>query len=145
MKAHAGGFPGIVRSSCVSAASIHTPGSVRALQARVLRPDRETKKRVREREEAGRLRRRGGCFKIPPLYGCRIINTPGLHINMHLLGISLLLAYLLYSNLASDYYEDYEQEQMDEPVSPRCARCLSGLHTAVRSRSCSRNRSCFSS
>ncbi|XP_023814514.1 vascular endothelial growth factor C isoform X1 [Oryzias latipes] len=34
---------------------------------------------------------------------------------MHLLGISLLLAYLLYSNLASDYYEDYEQEQMDEP------------------------------
>ncbi|KAM6940139.1 vascular endothelial growth factor C [Xenentodon cancila] len=40
---------------------------------------------------------------------------------MHLLGISLLLAYLLYSNRASDlshsnYYE-YELEQMDEPVS----------------------------
>lgn len=103
-----------------------TPGSVRALQAGVLHPDRETKKRAREREreEAGRLRHRGGFFKIPRLYGCRIINTPGLHINMHLLGISLLLAYLLYSNLASDYYEDYEQEQMDEPVSPRCARLL---------------------
>ncbi|XP_051242386.1 vascular endothelial growth factor C [Dicentrarchus labrax] len=43
---------------------------------------------------------------------------------MHLLGISLLLAYLLYSNLASDfshsdYYDYYElQEQMDEPDSP---------------------------
>ncbi|XP_028447186.1 vascular endothelial growth factor C [Perca flavescens] len=41
---------------------------------------------------------------------------------MHLLGISLLLAYLLYSNLASDfshsdYYDYYEQEQMDEPDS----------------------------
>ncbi|XP_070684267.1 vascular endothelial growth factor C [Pempheris klunzingeri] len=41
--------------------------------------------------------------------------------NMHLLGLSLLLAYLLYSNLASDFshsdYYDYE-EQMDEPDSP---------------------------
>ncbi|XP_053193262.1 vascular endothelial growth factor C [Scomber japonicus] len=41
---------------------------------------------------------------------------------MHLLGISLLLAYLLYTNLASDFshsdYEYYEQEQMDEPDSP---------------------------
>lgn len=41
---------------------------------------------------------------------------------MHLLGISLLLAYLLYTNLArdfsdTDYYDYYEQEQMDEPVS----------------------------
>ncbi|TKS69404.1 Vascular endothelial growth factor C [Collichthys lucidus] len=41
---------------------------------------------------------------------------------MHLLGISLLLAYLLYTNLASDfshsdYYDYYEQEQMDEPDS----------------------------
>ncbi|KAL7404115.1 hypothetical protein ABVT39_009900 [Epinephelus coioides] len=41
---------------------------------------------------------------------------------MHLLGISLLLAYLLYTNLASDFshsdYDDYyEQEQMDEPES----------------------------
>ncbi|XP_075948153.1 vascular endothelial growth factor C [Anarhichas minor] len=41
---------------------------------------------------------------------------------MHLLGISLLLAYLLYTNLASDFshsdYDDYyEQEQMDEPDS----------------------------
>lgn len=41
---------------------------------------------------------------------------------MHLLGISVLLAYLLYTNLASDfshndYYDYYEQEQMDEPVS----------------------------
>ncbi|KAM8773628.1 vascular endothelial growth factor C isoform 2-T2 [Acanthopagrus schlegelii] len=42
---------------------------------------------------------------------------------MHLLGISVLLAYLLYANLASDfshsdYYDYYEQEQMDEPDSP---------------------------
>lgn len=42
---------------------------------------------------------------------------------MHLLGISLLLAYLLYTNLAtdfshSDYYEYYEQERMDEADSP---------------------------
>ncbi|KAK2815484.1 hypothetical protein Q5P01_025951 [Channa striata] len=42
---------------------------------------------------------------------------------MHLVGIALLLAYLLYSNLASDFsrsdYDDYyEQEQMDEPDSP---------------------------
>ncbi|MEQ2163427.1 hypothetical protein GOODEAATRI_030013 [Goodea atripinnis] len=41
---------------------------------------------------------------------------------MHLLGISLFLAYLLYSNLASDFstrdYDEYtEQEPMDEPVS----------------------------
>lgn len=41
---------------------------------------------------------------------------------MHLLGISLLLVYLLYANLArnfahSDYYDYYEQEQMYEPVS----------------------------
>lgn len=49
---------------------------------------------------------------------------------MHLLGISLLLAYLLYTNLASDfshsheYYEYYEQEeQMDEPVSWRLTCC----------------------
>lgn len=40
---------------------------------------------------------------------------------MHLLGISLLLVYLLYANLArnlahSDYY-DYYEEQMYEPVS----------------------------
>lgn len=43
---------------------------------------------------------------------------------MHLLGIALFLAYLLYTNLASDFshsdYDDYyEQEQMDEPVSWR--------------------------
>lgn len=43
-------------------------------------------------------------------------------ITMHLLGISFLLAYLLYTNFASDFshsdYDDYsEQEQMDEPVS----------------------------
>lgn len=54
---------------------------------------------------------------------------------MHLLGISLLLAYLLYTNLASDFshsdYDDYyEQEQMDEPVSLReseagCCVCVS--------------------
>ncbi|XP_026216554.1 vascular endothelial growth factor C isoform X1 [Anabas testudineus] len=42
---------------------------------------------------------------------------------MYLLGISLFLAYLLYTNLASDFrhsdYDDYyEQEQMDEPDSP---------------------------
>lgn len=41
---------------------------------------------------------------------------------MHLLGISLLLAYLLYTNLARDFshndYYYYEQEQMDEPDSP---------------------------
>lgn len=39
---------------------------------------------------------------------------------MHLLGISLLLAYLLYANLASDHSSDdyYEQELMDEPDSP---------------------------
>ncbi|XP_028267187.1 vascular endothelial growth factor C [Parambassis ranga] len=42
---------------------------------------------------------------------------------MHLLGISLLLAYHLYTNRASDlshndYYEYYEHEQMDEPDSP---------------------------
>ncbi|XP_069568124.1 vascular endothelial growth factor C [Brachyistius frenatus] len=41
---------------------------------------------------------------------------------MHLLGISLVLAYLLYTNLASDFShsddEDYDQEQMDEPDSP---------------------------
>uniref|UniRef100_A0A667WGZ4 Vascular endothelial growth factor c n=1 Tax=Myripristis murdjan TaxID=586833 RepID=A0A667WGZ4_9TELE len=42
---------------------------------------------------------------------------------MHLLGISVVLAYFLYTNLAndfthSDYYDYYEQEQMDEPVSP---------------------------
>ncbi|XP_020493419.1 vascular endothelial growth factor C isoform X1 [Labrus bergylta] len=42
---------------------------------------------------------------------------------MHLLGLSLSLAYLLYSNLASDfshreYYDYYEHEQMDEPDSP---------------------------
>uniref|UniRef100_A0A3B5M1N8 Vascular endothelial growth factor C n=1 Tax=Xiphophorus couchianus TaxID=32473 RepID=A0A3B5M1N8_9TELE len=42
---------------------------------------------------------------------------------MHLLGISLFLAYLLYTNLASDFsHRDYddeyaEQEPMDEPVS----------------------------
>uniref|UniRef100_A0A3Q3XGN5 Platelet-derived growth factor (PDGF) family profile domain-containing protein n=1 Tax=Mola mola TaxID=94237 RepID=A0A3Q3XGN5_MOLML len=41
---------------------------------------------------------------------------------MHLLGISLLLVYLLYANLArnfahSDYYDYYEQEQMYEPDS----------------------------
>jgi len=41
---------------------------------------------------------------------------------MHLLGVSLFLAYLLYSNFASDsshsdYYEYNAQEQMDEPVS----------------------------
>ncbi|XP_035493479.1 vascular endothelial growth factor C [Scophthalmus maximus] len=34
---------------------------------------------------------------------------------MHLLGISLLLAYLLYVNLASDYQDDHIQEQQDEP------------------------------
>lgn len=58
---------------------------------------------------------------------------------MHLLGISLLLAYLLYTNLASDfshsdYYDDYEQEQMDEPVSlrhsPGLVRTEPGCHTA---------------
>ncbi|XP_040043462.1 vascular endothelial growth factor C [Gasterosteus aculeatus] len=43
-------------------------------------------------------------------------------ITMHLLGISFLLAYLLYTNFASDFshsdYDDYsEQEQMDEPDS----------------------------
>ena len=43
---------------------------------------------------------------------------------MHLLEISVILAYLLYTNLASDfshndYYDYYEQEQMDEPVSSR--------------------------
>lgn len=47
---------------------------------------------------------------------------------MHLLGISLLLAYLLYTNLASDFshsdYDYYEQEQRDEPVSCVC------MHTA---------------
>ncbi|XP_074553631.1 vascular endothelial growth factor C [Halichoeres trimaculatus] len=42
---------------------------------------------------------------------------------MHLLGLTLLLAYLLYSNLASDfshtdYYDYYEHEQMDEPDTP---------------------------
>ncbi|XP_026158189.1 vascular endothelial growth factor C isoform X1 [Mastacembelus armatus] len=42
---------------------------------------------------------------------------------MHLLGISLLFAYLVYTNLASDfshsdYYEYYEQEQTDEADSP---------------------------
>ncbi|KAI3353047.1 hypothetical protein L3Q82_019242, partial [Scortum barcoo] len=42
---------------------------------------------------------------------------------MHLVGISLSLAYLLYSNLASDlshsdYYDDYEQEQRAGPDSP---------------------------
>ncbi|XP_034462042.1 vascular endothelial growth factor C [Hippoglossus hippoglossus] len=42
---------------------------------------------------------------------------------MHLLGISLLLAYLLYTNLASDfshsdYQDDYTQEQEDEPDFP---------------------------
>ncbi|KAF3687094.1 Vascular endothelial growth factor C [Channa argus] len=42
---------------------------------------------------------------------------------MHLVGIALLLTYLLYTNLASDFshsdYDDYyEQEQMDEPDSP---------------------------
>ncbi|GAA6228708.1 vascular endothelial growth factor C isoform X1 [Lates japonicus] len=41
---------------------------------------------------------------------------------MHLLGISLLLAYLLYTNLASDfshsdYHDYYEQEQTDESDS----------------------------
>ncbi|KAM7393512.1 hypothetical protein PAMP_020376 [Pampus punctatissimus] len=45
---------------------------------------------------------------------------------MHLLGISLLLAYLLYTNLASDFshsdYDYYEQEQMvDEPLA--CDKC----------------------
>nr|XP_020464669.1 vascular endothelial growth factor C-like isoform X2 [Monopterus albus] len=42
---------------------------------------------------------------------------------MRLLGLSLLLSYLLYTNLAndishSDYEDYYEQEQMDEPDSP---------------------------
>ncbi|XP_040001154.1 vascular endothelial growth factor C isoform X5 [Xiphias gladius] len=41
---------------------------------------------------------------------------------MHLLGISLLLAYLLYTNLASDFsfsdYHDYYEEQMDSPPKP---------------------------
>lgn len=46
---------------------------------------------------------------------------------MHLLGISVVLAYFLYTNLAndfthSDYYDYYEQEQMDEPVSVRKKR-----------------------
>lgn len=67
---------------------------------------------------------------------------------MHLLGISLLLAYLLYTNLASDfshsdYYDYYEQEQMDEPVSLRkksrtrlklslaASVCLNALSTSM--------------
>ncbi|KAJ0033514.1 hypothetical protein NQD34_000621 [Periophthalmus magnuspinnatus] len=43
---------------------------------------------------------------------------------MHLLGITFLLAYLLYANFAStdlshsDYYDYYEQEPSDEPDSP---------------------------
>ncbi|XP_045904322.1 vascular endothelial growth factor C [Micropterus dolomieu] len=42
---------------------------------------------------------------------------------MHLLGISLFLAYLRFTSLASDfshndYYDYYEQEQTDEPDSP---------------------------
>ncbi|XP_029359636.1 vascular endothelial growth factor C isoform X2 [Echeneis naucrates] len=42
---------------------------------------------------------------------------------MHLLGLSLLLTYLLYTNLASDFSassfdEYYQQAQMDEPDSP---------------------------
>ncbi|CAL8329202.1 unnamed protein product [Lota lota] len=43
---------------------------------------------------------------------------------MHLLGIAVVLAYLIHTNLASDefsqsdYYEYYEQEQGDEPDSP---------------------------
>lgn len=41
---------------------------------------------------------------------------------MHLRGFSLLLAYLLNTTLGSalslnDYYEYYQQEQLDEPVS----------------------------
>ncbi|KAK1887039.1 THUMP domain containing protein 3 [Dissostichus eleginoides] len=46
---------------------------------------------------------------------------------MHLLGISLLLAYLLYSNLASDsslsdYYEDPEPPEQIEPPVSYCSR-----------------------